>query len=382
MAPATLHTPVCDLLGIEYPILQAGMGRAKGLVTSPALVAAVSEAGGLGCLGGVGLDPEELREAIREIRRLTDRPFGVDLLLPAKLAPVEQTWDELREVLARDYPDHVRFVDGLYERYGLPKVKMEREFTLSDPLIRGQIAATLDERAPVFVAGLGDPTDVVPEAHRRGIKVLGIAGSVRNARRQQAAGIDALIAQGYEAGGHTGTVASSVLVPQVVDAVAPLPVIAAGGIGDGRGLAAALAWGAVGVWCGTLFLFAEETWLDDPHRQQLDVAGSEDLVISRSYTGKTARIYRNEIVAAWAAAGLDPLPMPLQGALMDDFVAAAEAVGRLDLINNPSGQIAGLLHGRRPARQIVAELVEEALATLDRLDSYRVVGGAECLTRR
>lgn len=371
----SIRTPLCDLLGIEYPILQAGVGRAHGAITSPALVAAVSEAGGLGCLGGTGLEPEALRESIREIRRLTERPFAVDLLLPAKLAQTEPTMTELRATLARDYPDHVKFVESLYERFNLPPAQVEREFGIvTDPLIRQQVEVMLAERPPVFVAALGDPAQVVSEAHARGIKVFGMAGSVRNAQRQQAAGMDVIIAQGYEAGGHTGTIASSVLVPQVVDAVGPLPVVAAGGIADGRGLVAALAWGALGVWCGTLFLFAEEAWLDPPHREQLDQAASEDLYVSRSYTGKPSRVYKNEIVAAWAASGLEPLPMPLQWTLMDDLVYAAERAQRLDLVNNPAGQVAGMLRGRRPARQIIEDLVAGALEQLDRLEGYRAVG--------
>ncbi|MBI2323334.1 MAG: nitronate monooxygenase [Chloroflexi bacterium] len=365
-----LRTPLCDLLGIEHPVLQAGMGKSKGLVTSPALVAAVSEAGGLGCLGGTGLDPEELRETIRELRRLTSRPFAVDLLLPAKLAAADQSLERLRALLEREYPAHVRFVERLRERYALPKAQLEREYMVSEPLIRQQVAAVLDERVPVFVAGLGDPAEVVPEAHARGMLVVGIAGSVRNAVRQRAAGVDLVIAQGHEAGGHTGAIASLVLVPQVVDALRPLPVVAAGGIADGRGVAAALVLGAVGVWCGTVFLFAEEAWLDDAHRRQLDAAGAEDLVVSRTYTGKTARVYRNEVVAAWAQSGLEPLPMPLQWALMSAFVAAAEAAGREDLATNPAGQVAGTLRGLRPARQIVAGLVDGARQAIGRLGDY------------
>jgi NAD(P)H-dependent flavin oxidoreductase YrpB (nitropropane dioxygenase family) len=354
------------LLGIEYPVLQAGMGRSRGLITTPQLVAAVSEAGGLGCIGGEGLDPEELRATIREVRKLTARPFGVDLLLPAKREPVDMPVAELREYIRNQYPDHVRFVQSLYDRYGLPHLPYPRQYTVTDTLIRQQVQVVIDERVPVFVAGLGDPGPFVPALRERGIKVLGIAGSPRHARRHKAAGVDAVIAQGYEAGGHTGNIATMVLVPQVVDEVRPLPVIAAGGIVDGRGLVAALALGATGVWCGTLFLFSKEANVHDLHRRQLLQAAMEDLVVSRCYTGKPSRVYRNEVVELWQR-GPEPLGFPLQMLLMDDFVTSAEAQGRLELVNNPAGQAAGRLTAIRSAGDIVRSLVEEAEEVIGRL---------------
>jgi nitronate monooxygenase len=359
MSHSSLHTELCDLLGIDYPVLQAGMGRSKGLITTPELVAAVSEAGGLGCIGGEGLDPEELRATIREVRKLTARPFGVDLLLPAKREPVDMPVAELREYIRNQHPDHARFVQSLYDRYGLPHVPYPRQYTVTDTLIRQQVQVVIDERVPVFVAALGDPGPFVPALRERGIKVLGIAGSPRHARRHKAAGVDAVIAQGYEAGGHTGNIATMVLVPQVVDEVRPLPVIAAGGIVDGRGLVAALALGATGVWCGTLFLFSEEANVHDLHRRQLLQAAMEDLVVSRCYTGKPSRVYRNEVVEVWQR-GPEPLGFPLQMLLMDDFVTSAEAQGRLELVNNPAGQAAGRLTAIRSAGDIVRSLVEEA----------------------
>jgi NAD(P)H-dependent flavin oxidoreductase YrpB (nitropropane dioxygenase family) len=199
------------------------------------------------------------------------------------------------------------------------------------------------------------------------MKVIGLAGSVRNAVRQKQAGVAAVIAQGYEAGGHTGTVANFALIPQVVDAVGSLPVIGAGAISDGRGVAAALALGAQGVWIGTAFLFADEADMPEEHRRALESARSEDLVISRAYTGKTARTFKNEAMHAWAQSGLDPLPTPYQWVLMDDFVAAAEAAGRQELVNLPAGQGAGMLTQRMPARRIVEALAQGAIRELARL---------------
>jgi NAD(P)H-dependent flavin oxidoreductase YrpB (nitropropane dioxygenase family) len=276
----------------------------------------------------------------------------------------------MRARLERDYPRHVAFVRALIEEYGLTPVEAQGTFTSLD-LIRRQVEVGLEERVPVFAAALGDPAWVVPLARRAGTRVIGLAGSVRNALRQWQAGVDYIVAQGTEAGGHTGRVANFPLIPQVVDAVDPLPVIAAGGIADGRGLVAALALGAVGVWCGTVFLMAEECGIYPEHQEQIARGSSEEFVVTRAYTGKTARDYRNPVIDAWERSGLDPLPMPLQGLLMDDFTAAAEAAGRRDLINNPSGQIGGMLTHRRPAREIVREMVEGAEAVLNQLDALR-----------
>ena len=351
-----MKNALCRLLGIELPILQAGMGRTNGTPTPPALVAAVSEAGGMGCLGGVGLEPDALRAAIRDIRQRTQKPFAVDLLLPASLADSPPTRDEIRRALKEKYPEHWAFVQSLYTKFSLAPIPMAKPGLLSTDGIRAQVEVVLDERVPVFVAGLGDPSLVLRDPRAREMKVIGLAGSVRNAVRQKESGVHAVIAQGYEAGGHTGTVANFALIPQVVDALAPLPILGAGAISDHRGVAAALALGAQGVWVGTAFLFAHQADLPETHRKQLESARSEDCVVSRSYTGKTARTYKNAVMEAWSASGLDPLPTPYQWVLMDDFVNAAEAADRQDLVNNPAGQGAGMLTKRRPAREIVEEL--------------------------
>ena len=365
-----LRTQLCELLDIEYPILQAGMGRSRGSTTTPALVAAVSEAGGMGCLGATGLDAAEISTAVADIRRLTAKPFGVNLLLPARLSDVDLPREDIRALLRREYPQHWQFVQELEQTYGLDcDQRHQQRYAVSPTLIHQQIEAVLDEGVPVFVAGLGDPAIVVPRARPKGMRVLGVVGGIRQADRQVAAGVDAIIAQGAEGGGHTGTISTFTLLPQVIDRVAPLPVIAAGGIADGRGIVAALAFGAQGVWCGTSFLFATEAAVFAEHRAQLSAASSTDTVVSRSYTGKPSRIVRNAIVEAWAASGLDPLPMPLQGVLMDDFNAAAEAADQHGLINSPAGQAAGMLSDHRPAREIVERLVRESVETLARLAS-------------
>lgn len=371
MAPKALRTKLCDLLGIEYPIIQAGMWLKDGRASPPPLVAAVSNVGALGVMAGMGFDPEELRRRIREIRSLTSRPFGVDLLLPARLAEVAGGREQARERLRQEHPHYVNFARELLEKYGLSPVELGGPAILSPSLMRRQVEVAVEERVPVLAVALGDSSWAVSLAHREGIKVMGLAGSLRNARRHHQAGVDVIVAQGYEAGGHTGTVATLPLVPQVVDAVAPTPVVAAGGIADGRGLVAALALGAVGVWCGTAFLLAEECQVWPSHQEQIIAGASEDFIVTRCYTGKPARDYRNPVIADWEASDLEPLPMPLQYILMDDFVAAAEAAGRQELINNPCGQVAGMLRRVRPARQIVEDMVAQALQVLGRLEQAR-----------
>jgi nitronate monooxygenase len=346
------------------------MGRSGGTVTTVELVAACSEAGGLGCLGATGMSPDEIRTAIREIRTRTERPFGVDLLLPARLARTSASRDEVRRQIARSYSQHWTFARALTERFGLdPDARHPSDSVLSPDVMRQQVEVVLEEQVPVLVAALGDPAWVVPLAREAGTRVIGMAGNIRHAERQHAAGVDAVVAQGHEGGGHTRPLTTFVLVPQVVDRVTPLPVVAAGGIADGRGLAAALALGAQGVWCGTAFLFARESDLLEAQRDQLATAGAADLVVSRSYTGKPARVVSNEVIDAWARSGLDPLPMPLQGVVMDDFVHAAAAAGRPDLINNPAGQVAGMLRTQYPAEEIILRMVGQATARIEALQA-------------
>ena len=366
MAKPALHTSICDLLGVEYPIMLAGMGG-RGTATPPPLVAAVSNAGGFGVMGGSGLSPERIRSNIREIRSLTSKPFGVDLLLPASLAEADETRSEVRQRLRRDYPKHVEFVRSLVKEFDLPDVSVDNEFVLTPKQIEEQVHVVLEEKVPVFAAALGDPSWVVPLAREQGIIVMGLVGSVRHAIRQVDAGVDVVVAQGHEAGGHTGRIANFPLIPQVVDAIAPVPVVAAGGIADGRGVAAALALGAVGAWVGTAFLAAEESEIPAAHQEQILIGRSEDFVVTRSYTGKTARDYKNVVIDAWGRSGLDPLPMPLQEVLVEDFVKAAEQAGRYDLTNNPAGQIGGMLKERKPAAQIMDELVRGAVDVLESL---------------
>lgn len=365
-----IHTPICDLLGIRHPVMQAGMGIYKGVVTSPELVAAVSNAGGLGCLGATGLEPQDLREAIARIRSLTDKPFGVDLIIPAKMSTRLGSREEIRKDIQENYPKHWALRQEIFDKTGIQAGTIDKEHTITEELTNAQAAIVFEEKVPLFVIALGDPAGFMERARAAGTKVAGLAGSVNNARRQLAAGVDILIAQGGEAGGHVGTIATFPLVPQVVDIAGTTPVVAAGGIGDGRGLAAALSLGAQAVWCGTAFLFSKEATLHDEHRAQLDFGRSEDFVASRIFTGKPSRVFSNEIHKIWAASGIEPLGLPHQKVLMEDFLDRARAEGKLGNVSNPAGQIAGMLKGARPAAEIVADMVASAERTLANVGKY------------
>ena len=371
MSRPVLRTALCDFLGIEYPICLAGMG---GKWTPPELVAAVSEAGGLGVMGGTGTPVEDLRKRIRRVRELTDKPFGVDLLLPVVTGKVETqggagSRESEYEAVRRQYPRHAEFVDTLAAEFGLEKVEPPPPpGETGIALARRQVDMILEEDVAVFAAALGDPAWVVPMAREKGVKVMGLAGSVRNAQRQAQAGVDVVVAQGTEAGGHTGRIATLPLVPQIVDTVSPRPVVAAGGIANGRGIAASLALGAEGAWLGTAFLAARECGLHDMQRDSIVRGRSEDFIISRTYTGKTARQYQGPIVQAWEDSGLDTLPMPLQGILMSGFNLAAERANRFDLAFNPAGQAAGMVNESRPAADIMADLIDETISVLNGLN--------------
>ncbi|MFQ5814716.1 MAG: nitronate monooxygenase, partial [Anaerolineae bacterium] len=289
-----LRTKVCDMLGIEYPIFLAGMGQLTGNVrnmraaggANPKLVAAVSNAGGLGVLGATGVFPDALREQIREIKSLTDEPFGVDLLLPqAKMEmPAGVSIEKIRAEMIP--PEHEDFVEEMKRELNIPEPKGESRLAyfaegLNETVAKKQVEVCLEEEVALFASALGMPEWLVPMCHEAETKVLGLAGNVRAALRHKAAGADIIVAQGHEAGGHTGRIGTLALVPQVVDAVSPIPVLAAGGIGDGRGVVAALALGAAGVWVGTYFLFAREANTSQLSMKLMIEATEEDTAISR-----------------------------------------------------------------------------------------------------
>jgi enoyl-[acyl-carrier protein] reductase II len=325
--PNALHTPLCDFLGIQYPICQAGMGY----VARSALAAAVSEAGGLGVLAAAHCTPAELRAEIRRVRDLTDRPFGVDILF----ATVAATGAEAD-----------RFTES----------------------VRAWADVTLEERVPVLVAGLGNPGPVTAQAHREGMKVMALCGNVKQALDHAENGVDVVIAQGHEAGGHTGRIGGLVLIPAVIDAVAPRPVLAAGGIADGRGLAAALALGAVGIWIGTRFIATPEAYCHENYKQKVVQIGEEGTIVTRAASGKPCRLIRNTFTREWEKREAEILPFPLQAVRVGRAASLrAREEGDIEHGNAPCGQSAGLIRDVVPAAEVMRRLVAEAEAALARL---------------
>jgi nitronate monooxygenase len=372
MGKRTLRTKLCDMLGIEYPILSAGMGPTligERTGAPVELVVAVSEAGGLGVLGGSGFTVEELRDAIRKIKAQTDKPFGVDLLLPKSVAaPAGGEVKELplSEVLKKLPEPHREWIRKVRAEMGLPDVDVMIKLNSTTNRPTESIQVCIEEKVPLFCAGLGNPGFMVEQAHAAGMKVLGITGNAKNARRMAQSGVDFVVAQGHEGGGHTGRIGTMALLPQAIDAAAPVPVLAAGGIGDGRGLAAALAMGCIGVWIGTRFLATDEGGALDVNKQRIVNSTDEDTRVSVAYTGKTLRASLNEYHRLWDESGLDPLPFPTQvlisSALLWGFVDA----NKTDYVGGLAGQVSGLIHSIKPARQVLEEMVEEAVDILTR----------------
>ncbi|MHB8780926.1 MAG: NAD(P)H-dependent flavin oxidoreductase [Candidatus Geothermincolia bacterium] len=378
MAKTVLRTSLCDLLDIEYPILSAGMGpNLLGEETGAPvdLVLAVSEAGGCGVLGASGYSIDEMREAIREIKRRTSKPFGVDLLLPKnimQLDDIEASEMALSDILATLPPPYQEFIKKTREDLGIPEVEimLKTDTTTLKPL--EAVKVCLEEDVPLFCAGLGDPAFMVADAHARGIKVLAITGNTKNAGRMAASGLDLLVAQGHEAGGHTGRIGTMALVPGCIDAAHPVPVLAAGGIGDGRGFAGALAMGCVGVWVGTRFLATDEAGALPVIKQHIVAATDEDTTVSTMFTGKTLRAIRSEFHQLWQDSGLQPLPFPLQMLLSSALLAGFIKNEDEPYIGGFAGQVSGIIKEIKPAAQVLADMVDEAADILGRKLQARV----------
>jgi NAD(P)H-dependent flavin oxidoreductase YrpB (nitropropane dioxygenase family) len=372
MSRPVLRTRLCDILDIEYPVILAGMG---GVATAD-LVAAVSEAGGLGIVGAASMPPDEIERQVRRIRDLTSKPFGVDVLLPSGVAAPQQapaaaksdSSDKPAPKSPRDYlpQPYQDFIDDAQQEFKLPQRGEDQAWTSGMRTIgardfgQRQVEAILDLKVPVFASGLGNPAPYVEQFHAQGAKVIGLVGNVKNARRVADGGTDVVVAQGTEAGGHTGRIGTLALLPQVVDAVAPTPVVAAGGVGDGRGIAASIAAGADGVWVGTAFLVSREATWPDLLKDRILAATEEDTRVTRLYSGKTMRNINNPLIEYWEGKKLDALPMGMQGIVSGEIMAGARQADRLELLMNPAGQISGMLHESRPAKDIFEEMVREA----------------------
>ena len=324
----SLRTPLCDLLGIEHPIMLAGMGG----VSYAELAAAVSNAGGIGVLGMAGGNPDFIRDQMRLTRKLTTKPFGVDLLA-ASPASLEASVDVI-----------------------------------------------INEGASIFVAGLGVPVQIMDKLKQAGVKVMVVCGAVKHAVRAEEAGCDAVVCQGGEGGGHTGLVGTMPLVAQAVQAVT-IPIAAAGGIYDGRGLAAALALGAQGVWLGTRFIAAREAHAAQMYQDAIVTASDEDTTRTRCFTGKPLRAKKNSYIDDWERHPQDILPFPGQVGVSSRNGAMGGIAGQMEGLDGDKscfamGQSAGGVKDVLPAAEIVARIMDEAHAAIARIAQLQAASPA------
>jgi NAD(P)H-dependent flavin oxidoreductase YrpB (nitropropane dioxygenase family) len=364
-----MHTRICDQFGIEFPIFAFSHCRD--------VVAAVSKAGGFGVLGALAFSPEQLEIELGWIdEHVEGRPYGVDVVMPATYAGAGQLDPEhMGEQLAAMIDDrHRQFVEGLLAEHGVgPLDDDERAEGLLGWVHekgRQQVDVALAHPIRLLVNALGPPPkDVVDLAHDHDVPVAALCGAVQHAERQVNQGVDVIVAQGTEAGGHTGDVSSVVLWPEVVDAVAPVPVLAAGGIGSGRQIAAALAMGCEGVWTGSIWLTTAESDMAPVVVEKLLAAGSRDTVRSRSWTGKPARMLRTAWTEAWEGPDSPgPLPMPLQYMLISEAQRRIAKYQNRELTTMPVGQIVGRMNQVRPVRDVMYDLVADYVEATERLE--------------
>jgi NAD(P)H-dependent flavin oxidoreductase YrpB (nitropropane dioxygenase family) len=372
-----MRTRITEMLGIDFPIFAFTHCRD--------VVAAVSSAGGFGVLGAVAHTPEQLDVDLAWIReRAGGKPFGVDLLIPRKYAGKEEGGLDAQGLRAMLPDEHKQWIDDLLERYGVPALpdagedaeRPNRVLAIDPKSMAPLIDVSFRHRVGLLASALGSPPEwLVERARQEGVPVAALAGRLDHAIAHRDAGADIIIAQGTEGGGHTGEIGTMVLVPQVVDAVAPIPVLAAGGIATGRQVAASLALGAEGVWCGSVWLTTHEAETTPAVKEKFLAATSADTRRSRSLTGKPARMLRTAWTDAWDEPGAPPpLPMPLQTMLVGEAqrrihrVAHQPGTGARELVTYFVGQVVGQMNVAKPTRTVVAEMVEEFLDTMERLD--------------
>jgi NAD(P)H-dependent flavin oxidoreductase YrpB (nitropropane dioxygenase family) len=374
---------LCNRLGIEVPIFAFTHCRD--------VVVEVSRAGGLGVLGAVGFTPEQLKQELDWIdEHIGDKPYGVDIVIPQKYEGMGETDpDKLREQLEQMIPDeHRRFAAELLASHGVPAMPDKQG---PKGGLQGWTIATakplLDEalKRPgvnLIANALGTPpADIIDEIHASGRLVAALCGRVKQAVRHMKAGVDVIIAQGSEGGGHTGDVGSIVLWPQIIDAVAPTPVLAAGGVANGRQMAAAMAMGAAGVWTGSLWLAVEEAQAEPAQKRSYFEATSEDTVRSRSWTGKPCRMLKNEWTEAWAADDTpDPLGMPMQGMVTFDAVRRTHTYAGVESTQavafSPVGQVVGQIDHAQKSAEVVRDLLSEYVDAVERMNELLAGSGA------
>ena len=381
-----MKTDLCRMLGIEFPIFAFTHCRD--------VAAAVSRAGGMGVLGALAFTPEQLEIELSWIdEHCGGKPYGVDVVMPVKTADRDAGIHETKELAEQLYgmidQEHWDYVEKILSDHGVPPLPEDSgadsgaSGEMGEGLVgEGVLGWTEASGTPLIDVALGHdiallasalgppPKDAIDRAHAQGVKVAALIGRVEQAIRDVQQGVDIVVAQGYEAGGHTGEVASMVLVPDVVDAVAPVPVLAAGGIGTGRQMAAAMALGAQGVWTGSIWLTVSEANTSDVAMEKLLQARSSDTVRSRALTGKPARQLRTAWTEAWEAPeSPGTLPMPLQFILNSKAMRRIQRSGNKELAGMPVGQIVSRMNQVRPARDVIYDMVEEYIETMTKLSS-------------
>jgi NAD(P)H-dependent flavin oxidoreductase YrpB (nitropropane dioxygenase family) len=371
---STVRTEICERLGIEFPIFAFTHCRD--------VVVAVSKAGGFGVLGAVGFTPEQLARELKWIdEHIGDVPYGVDIVIPQKYEGIGETDPKkLEQMLLASIPkEHFEFASKLLADHGVPEAPPEEKLGLlgwteatAKPLLE---EALRHPKVKMIANALGTPPkEIIEEIKASGRLVGALCGKVKQARKHKEAGVDVIIAQGTEGGGHTGEIGSVVLWPQIIDAVAPLPVLAAGGIGSGRQMAAAIAMGAQGVWTGSLWLTVEEAEAEPAEKEQYLKATSEDTVRSRAWTGKPCRMLKNDWTEAWSdPKNPQPLGMPLQGLVTADAIRRtnkyAAVADTQKVAFNAVGQVVGQMNKVEKTRDVIYRLVTEYTDAVERLNA-------------
>jgi NAD(P)H-dependent flavin oxidoreductase YrpB (nitropropane dioxygenase family) len=358
MTEDPLRTRLCDLLGVELPIIS--------FTHCKEVAAAVINAGGFAVVGEAMCTPDEIAADIRWLREhVGGRPFGIDLVLPAT-APPSGTPEEFLAQIPETHREFARYIE---EKYDVPAPKgavaLHRWGGLNQEMGRAQTELLLDERVPVIASGLGSPGFFLDAAHERGLKVFGLVGRTRQARRQLEIGVDAIVAQGYDAAGHTGEMGTFSLVPEIASVAGDTPVIAAGGVTTGRHVAAALCLGASGVWTGTVWLASVESDVDPLIKDKILAATGHDTSRSRAISGKTLRVLRCPWTEEWSKREAPSvLATPYQMLLSSDYIQGANDHRRADLMTEAVGQGVGFVTEMKPAQEILGELAEEARTVL------------------
>ena len=371
-----MKTDICKKLGIEYPIFAFTHCRD--------VVVAVSKAGGIGVLGAVGYSPEQLKEELDWIdKHIGDYPYGVDTVIPQKYEGMdEKDPEQLLESLQKMIPaGHREFVEKLLSDNGVPEAPETNGpkgglLGWTEATAEPQIDEALKHPNVKLIANaLGTPpADMIKKIQDKGVLIGALCGKIKQAVAHKDAGLDFIIAQGGEGGGHTGEIGSIVLWPQIVDAVDGLPVLAAGGIGSGRQMAAAMSTGVQGVWCGSLWLAVEEAAAQPAQKESYLNATSEDTIRSKSWTGKPARMLKNKWTEAWENPdNPDPLPMPLQGMITFDAMRRTSmyaASGSTQEVSfNAAGQVIGQVKQVESVKDVIFRMINEYLDSIDRLNN-------------